>query len=393
LRATADQLRSEADGWVNVQAKADASVEIAIVYLNLGDIDHALVAIERAIDTYPDEPWYFTVRALIRRGLPDAEGAEADCEAAARIDRDTPLEFLLRGHAQAALCNDHGSALADFDRVIALAPNWHFGYFWRGVVHEWLRHYDRALVDINRAIELAPHFPSAYVLRAGLYQNQGRLMETFAEYEKAIELDQYNSVGWDNHGYSLFRQGRFEEALTALDKALELNPQYADAHADRGHMLAYLGRCDEAAEDARKAEEKAHDPWPSRGIAQMHLSFFYYSCPDHYDLSAALRHAQTVYDAVPDMAAVQEIQALALLRNGDYTEAKRIYLEMFAENPDRTAWFPLAMSLWQLDEKAEARSFYDRSVTWMDARLPDNPVYAGMQREAAELLGIQSPGR
>jgi hypothetical protein len=47
------------------------------------------------------------------------------------------------------------------------------------------------------------------------------------------------------------------------------------------------------------------------------------------------------------------------------------------------------MCLWHLDEKVEARRFYDRSVTWMEERLPDSPVLIKMRQEAAQLLGIE----
>ena len=62
---------------------------------------------------------------------------------------------------------------------------------------------------------------------------------------------------------------------------------------------------------------------------------------------------------------------------------------MFGENPDGNEWFPLAMSLWHLGEKTEARRFYDRSVTWMEERRPNDPELVRLRQEAAELLGIQ----
>ena len=42
-----------------------------------------------------------------------------------------------------------------------------------------------------------------------------------------------------------------------------------------------------------------------------------------------------------------------------------------------------------LDEKAEAHRIYDRSVAWMEERLPDSPPLIKMRQEAAGLLGIR----
>jgi len=46
-------------------------------------------------------------------------------------------------------------------------------------------------------------------------------------------------------------------------------------------------------------------------------------------------------------------------------------------------------TLWHLGEKSEAREFYDRSITWMEERLPDDPWLIRQCQEAAELLGFQ----
>ena len=175
-----------------------------------------------------------------------------------------------------------------------------------------------------------------------------------------------------------------------MEKALKLNPRDGGVLADRGMLLAHLGRCDEAAAEVRKAEKVVLGaPWIHYSIAEAHLFFFYYDCPDHYDLTEALRHAEATYEVYPANEYALAIQALALLRKGDYTEAKRIYLELFKENPDGMSWFPLAICLWHLGEKAEARRVYDRSVTWMEERPPDSPALINMRQEAAELLGIE----
>ena len=139
----------------------------------------------------------------------------------------------------------------------------------------------------------------------------------------------------------------------------------------------------------RRAAELAgqgpsQSPWPDNSIAEAHLQFFYYDCPDHYDLATALRQAERIATE----SSMQQTRALALLRSGDYAEAKRIYLETADEEHD-DARFPLAICLWHLAERAEARRVFDRSVAWMDERLPDKPNWIGLRKEAAELLGVE----
>ena len=182
----------------------------------------------------------------------------------------------------------------------------------------------------------------------------------------------------------LFSLGRLPEALAAHEKALEVDPRWSHAHQSRAHTLAWLGRCDEAATGFRKASELA--PLTSSAIITWaHLNAFYYTCPDHYDLTKAFRHAESAYEADPERR--RELLAIALFLKGDYTEAKRTYLELFEENPENV-WFNLAMCHWHLGEKIEARRFFDESVAWQEERLPDSPHLNRQRQEAAELLGV-----
>jgi tetratricopeptide (TPR) repeat protein len=179
-----------------------------------------------------------------------------------------------------------------------------------------------------------------------------------------------------------------DEALAAHEKASAFPPgmgQYALAHRDRARTLAWLGKCEEAATGYRRSAELALTT-SSAIMAEAHLFAFYYNCPDKYDLNEAFRHALSAYEDDPEHK--RATLAWALFRNGDYAEAKRMMLQSYEEKPEDT-WFELAMCLWHLGEKAEARRFYDLSVTWMEARQPDNPSLIRQRQEATELLGIQ----
>ncbi len=55
--------------------------------------------------------------------------------------------------------------------------------------------------------------------------------------------------------------------------------------------------------------------------------------------------------------------------------------------------FALAMTGAKIGNGAEAREYYDRAVARMNETYPRSPEYNLLREEAAELLGIQSPGR
>jgi tetratricopeptide (TPR) repeat protein len=396
LRALNDEMRSMVNGWPDSFMKGDAIDAIAGIDAATGETDRALDGLDRAIELAdPDWRWIPLVRrSEIRQRLGDLEGAKSDCEEAVRADVRSPFWLAARGvwlrSRPGACIVDTGRALDDFDRAIGLAPNWSFAYSWRGETHMWLQKSEQALADFDRAIELSPYFAWPHFLRARLHFNEGRIDEALAGFAQAVELDPYDAEMRQQYGHLLFAMGRLEEGLAAFDEALELIPALAVAHAGRGRVLARLGRCDEAAVEVRRAAELTgqsvalQGQWVHNGIAEVHLQLFYYDCPDHYDLDEALRHAERFATE----SSMQRTRALALLRGGDYAEAKRIYLETAEEERDG-AQFPLAICLWHLGERAEARRVFDRSVAWMDGRLPDNPNWIGLRKEAAELLGVE----
>ena len=55
---------------------------------------------------------------------------------------------------------------------------------------------------------------------------------------------------------------------------------------------------------------------------------------------------------------------------------------------DSTDWFFLAMAHWQLGDKTQARSWYDKAVPWMEKNQPKNEELIRFRAEAAALLEV-----
>ena len=56
---------------------------------------------------------------------------------------------------------------------------------------------------------------------------------------------------------------------------------------------------------------------------------------------------------------------------------------------DSNDWFFLAMAHWQLGDKTQARSWYDKAVPWMEKNQPKNEELLRFRAEAAALLGLK----
>jgi serine/threonine protein kinase len=65
--------------------------------------------------------------------------------------------------------------------------------------------------------------------------------------------------------------------------------------------------------------------------------------------------------------------------------------ESLRKGGDSRDWFFLAMAHWQLGEKDEARTWYDKAIRWMDKNHANEEEFAHFRAEATALIGIQNP--
>jgi tetratricopeptide (TPR) repeat protein/V8-like Glu-specific endopeptidase len=138
--------------------------------------------------------------------------------------------------------NEQGNyqgALADYDRAIALNPNYAEAYSNRGVLkQDKLNNSQGALADYNRAIALNPNYAEAYNNRGVLKQDKlNNSQGALADYDLAITLNSNLAEAYYNRGN--LKQDKLNNpqgALADYDRAIALNPNYAEAYSNRGNL-------------------------------------------------------------------------------------------------------------------------------------------------------------
>jgi uncharacterized protein HemY len=103
-------------------------------------------------------------------------------------------------------------------------------------------------------------------------------------------------------------------------------------------------------------------------------------------------HASKAVELTPGKAGRWNTLGVAQYRNAAWKEAiealtKSVQLSKDGNSSD---FFFLAMAHWQLGEKEQARTWYDRAVQWMDKHQPQDEELRRFRTEAAELLGVGS---
>jgi tetratricopeptide (TPR) repeat protein len=138
--------------------------------------------------------------------------------------------------------------------------------------------------------------------------------------------------------------------------------------------------------------ETAIQKQPKKGPAYNNLAWQLATCPDKalWDADRAVELAKEALRLTPEESTCLNTLGVAYYRAGDWHKARETLNRSkdLRSGGDSFDWFFLAMAHWQLGEKDEARTWYDKAVEWMDENKPDDEELIRFRAEAAELLGI-----
>lgn len=212
------------------QAVADVRIDLkaAQEFYQSGDYDQALVHISRAIESGQLPPRTM-VQALVGRGAIYIRNGRLD------------------------------DAIADFDRVLEIAPEHAEAYNNRCFAYLSLQEFQSAIDDCSRAIELSPDHAQAYGNRAEARHGNGDIDQALSDIDQAPELVSNQPLLHYRRGNILLALGRQEEAIASFTAAIELNPSYVEAYVNRGAVFNEAGNSRLAIEDYDRALELIPD--------------------------------------------------------------------------------------------------------------------------------------
>jgi tetratricopeptide (TPR) repeat protein len=195
--------------------------------------------------------------------------------------------FYKRGLAYAEF-GMYKEALADFDKVVKLYPQFNYGYFYRGFAYWNLEEYSKAILDFTAAIKLDSKDLHSYFNRGLCYQNEKVYDKALADFSKVIQLDPefdeaYNqvamtafykgdfagaeksfneyvikfsklSIAYYNRGMFYSERKQYKKALMDFDSCIQLNANDNEAYLQKALMLLELDQKAEACEALKKSE-------------------------------------------------------------------------------------------------------------------------------------------
>lgn len=174
----------------------------------------------------------------------DYRGALADYDRAIALKPDYAKAYRARSTVKSGKINDPQGALSDLNRAIQLNPNDDLSYSLRGFLkYDLLDDVQGALTDLNRAIQLDPSNAKAYAMRGGIkFQKLNDAQGALADLDRSIQLDPSYANTYVLRGvvkYQKFKDSR--GALADFNRNIQLDPQNANSYIVRGLIYNSLG--------------------------------------------------------------------------------------------------------------------------------------------------------
>ena len=253
---------------------------------------------------------------------------------------------------------------------------------------------DEAITCYGRAIELNPKSASAHISLGIVLMDKGQLAESIDSFRRAIELDPELALAYHDLGVALAAQGKPDEAIDSYRRAVELDPKLAGSHINLALALELQGNIEEAISSSRQViacyRPRAENN-PDLASACNGLAWLLATASDKQlrDPAEAVQLARAAVQIEPNSWQYWDTLSVAAYRAGDWKTSLDARQEKLQRHPiDTDDRLFLAMTHWQLGDKAAARQSYDEAMTEIanDASASDST--SSLRQEAEQLLGI-----
>jgi TolB-like protein/DNA-binding winged helix-turn-helix (wHTH) protein/Tfp pilus assembly protein PilF len=316
-RAIASEIRMElAAASPQVLASAhSANPDAYMAYLegryywnqrNVASLERAIVHLTQATELDPNF-------ALAYSGL-----ADAYCSLGV-IGDVAPGEVFPKARAAAEKALALDDSLAEAHTSLAYVK---FSYDW-----DWRS----AEAEFQRAIALNPNYATAHHWYGQFLRLMGRQEDAILEGQKSLDLDPRSLIINVESGLPYHYLGRYDEALSHFRKALEMDPNFALAHHDIGWVLEAQGKYPEAIDEFERAVRISDVAalWSSLGHA-------YGMAGRRQD---ALRVLQRLRQLSKQHYVAPSYEAAVFLGLGEYKQAMDLYERAYAERSWAMVWF------------------------------------------------------
>jgi DNA helicase-2/ATP-dependent DNA helicase PcrA len=194
----------------------------------------------------------FGKRGNLRLSTGDYQGAIADYDQLLQLHPNYGYAYHNRGVARHRL-NDYAGAIADYTQALnnlsANDPRILKTLSYRGAAYSAMGHHDLALQDYNQVLQTAPEDISTYNNRAATLHRLGNYEGAMNDYTLVIQKDSKNALAYGNRGAAKAALGDHLAAILDFTKAIHLNPTLNQIYYHRGNAYLAVGNYQAAIQD------------------------------------------------------------------------------------------------------------------------------------------------
>jgi tetratricopeptide (TPR) repeat protein len=226
--------------------------QLGIAEMGLGDIQSALVFLNRALRIKPRTSQFLLQRGKAHELMGEWLKAESDYRQALASDPyHEEAHQALAGLIEAT--GRHLEAAYFFEQAINANPDFVLPYQQRGyqlfLEQDWVA----ALSDFQKVLELSPEDTEAWFMTAQIYANLDQPHEALRCFGKVLKLNPQHGLALVGLGNIHFQLQRYDEALAAFAMAIFHHPHYKEAYYKRGLTQYQLGNMRQYCNDLMRA--------------------------------------------------------------------------------------------------------------------------------------------
>jgi TolB-like protein/DNA-binding winged helix-turn-helix (wHTH) protein/Flp pilus assembly protein TadD len=183
--------------------------------------------------------------------------AKLAAEKALAIDSTLAEAYTALGQYKAYYEWDWHGAEDQFQKGIALNPNYPLLHHWRSLNLIAMGRMDEARAAMRRALELDPLLLVTNVNLGRIDYYEGNYDQAIKQFERALELDKDFMRTHLRMGLAYVQERRYQEALVEYNKALEIAGDTPQIRAHIAHVMAVSGKKSEALAGLAELQERA----------------------------------------------------------------------------------------------------------------------------------------
>ena len=178
-------------------------IQLAISFINSGNIKEAIEIIEPLINNFPNESLLFNIRGVCNHS-----------------------------------CQNYKVAIDDFQKAVELNSGYAEAYYNLGVSYGDLGEIESAKKAYKNALRINNNYPTAQNNLGQILFTQGEFKESISYFEWALKFKPDFAEAYYNLGNAYLSLEDLHNAIKLLKKAISVKPDFADAYNNLG--IAYL---------------------------------------------------------------------------------------------------------------------------------------------------------